>query len=136
MFSISEAAEKSGISSYTLRYYEKIGILPSPKRREGNIRYYTEKDIAFMVFLKSLKETGMLLEEIREMVNDGCIVEKIEQNIEASQLKPSIHKRIEILLKHLEKMEKKKKELDGVISTTKEKIDYYYSISFEDVKKK
>ncbi|MGP7818688.1 MerR family transcriptional regulator [Niallia sp. 01092] len=136
MFSISEAAEKSGISSYTLRYYKKIGILPSPKRREGNIRYYTEKDIAFMVFLKSLKETGMLLEEIREMVNDGCIVEKIEQNIEASQLKPSIHKRIEILLKHLEKMEKKKKELDGVISTTKEKIDYYYSISFEDVKKK
>lgn len=59
LYSISKAAEKTSISSYTLRYYEKIGLLPPPKRKNSGRRFYTETDIQFMLFLKSLKETGM-----------------------------------------------------------------------------
>lgn len=128
VLSISEAAEKSGISSYTLRYYEKIGLLPQPKRKNNGSRFYLESDIHFMKFLKSLKETGMSLEDIKEIVKDGCILEKFNTKFEPSLLKPSINTRIKILKKHLEKMEIKKKELDEVISTTKIKLDTYYSL--------
>ena len=136
MYSISKAAEKSGISSYTLRYYEKIGLLPPPKRQNSGRRFYTETDIQFMLFLKSLKETGMSLEDIKEIVKDGCILEKINLDIETSQLTPSINKRIEILTKHLEQMEIKKQELEEVISATRSKLDTYYSISKEKGDKK
>lgn len=128
LYSISKAAEESGISAYTLRYYENIGLLPSPKRNNGGRRLYTETDIQFMTFLKSLKDTGMSLEDINEFVKDGCILEKISLNVEPTQLTPSINKRIEILTKHLEKMEIKKKELEEVTSKTKLKLDTYYSI--------
>lgn len=133
LYSISKAAEMSGISSYTLRYYENIGLLPPPKRKNGGRRIYTDSDIQFMTFLKSLKETGMSLEDINEIVKDGCILEKIYSDMKTSQLTPSINKRVEILTKHLEKMEHKKKELEEVISATKGKLDTYYSILKEEV---
>ncbi|MEC1035540.1 MerR family transcriptional regulator [Bacillus paralicheniformis] len=136
LYSISKAAEKTSISSYTLRYYEKIGLLPPPKRKNSGRRFYTETDIQFMTFLKSLKETGMSLEDIHEFVKDGCILEKINSDVKSAQLSPSINKRIEILTKHLEKMEIKKTELEEVISTTKGKLNTYYSILKEEVENK
>jgi DNA-binding transcriptional MerR regulator len=135
LYSISQAAEKSGITTYTLRYYEKIGLLPPSKRKSGGIRYYTENDIQFLAFLKSLKDTGMSLDDMNEFVKDGCILEKINSQMNPSQLTPSVNKRIEILNKHLEKMESKKKELEEVISTTKIKLDIYHSILNEGVDK-
>lgn len=136
MLTISDAAERSCISSYTIRYYEKIGLLPPPKRDNGGRRFYAETDIHFMKFLKSLKETGMSLDDINEFVKDGCILEKIKLDVEPSRLTPSINRRIEILTKHLEQMEIKKKELEAVILTTKVKLDTYSSIMREKEEKK
>lgn len=136
MYSIREAAEKSGISSYTLRYYEKMGLLPPPKRKNSGFRSYTDKDIRFLTFLKSLKETGMSLDDINEFVKDGCIFDKIDSNSELTQFTPTINKRIEILNKHLEKMEIKKRELEAVMATTRLKLDTYYSMLNEEVENK
>ncbi len=136
MYSIREAAEKSGISSYTLRYYEKMGLLPPPKRKNSGFRSYTDKDIRFLTFLKSLKETGMSLDDINEFVKDGCIFDKIDSNSELTQFTPTINKRIEILNKHLEKMEIKKRELEAVMATTRLKLDTYYSMLIEEAKNK
>ncbi|MDO3681298.1 MerR family transcriptional regulator [Paenibacillus ehimensis] len=136
LYSIREAAEKSGISSYTLRYYEKMGLLPPPKRKNSGFRSYTDKDIRFLTFLKSLKETGMSLDDINEFVKDGCIFDKIDSNSELTQFTPTINKRIEILNKHLEKMEIKKRELEAVMATTRLKLDTYYSMLIEEAKNK
>lgn len=136
MFSISEVEKRTDISSYTLRYYEKMGLLPPSKRKAGGQRMYTEDDVRFIMFIKSLKQTGMSLEDIKEFVKDGCILERIHSDIETSQLTPSINRRIEILTKHLENMEIKKKELDEIISTTKLKLNTYYSILKRDEEKK
>ncbi len=136
MYSIREAAEKSGISSYTLRYYEKMGLLPPPKRKNSGFRSYTDKDIRFLTFLKSLKETGMSLDDINEFVKDGCIFDKIDSNSELTQFTPTINKRIEILNKHLEKMEIKKRELEAVMATTRLKLDTYYSMLNEEAENK
>jgi len=50
---ISVAARMLGIQTHTLRYYEKIGII-EPSRSRGNIRLYSERDIAYLKQLKAL----------------------------------------------------------------------------------
>ena len=52
---ISIAARMVGIPTYTLRYYEKIGIM-EPSRSRGNIRLYSDRDIAFIRRVKTLIE--------------------------------------------------------------------------------
>lgn len=52
---ISIAAEMVGVPSYTLRYYEKIGIM-EPSRSKGNIRLYSDRDIVFIRRVKTLME--------------------------------------------------------------------------------
>jgi len=136
VYSIREASERSGISSYTLRYYEKIGLLPQAKRDKAGRRSFTDSDLRQIAFLKSLKETGMSLEEINEIVKDGCILEKISMEAKPSQLTPSLHKRIDILSRHLQNMEAKKRELEEVIAATLRKLDVYHSILARDVEKK
>ena len=52
---ISIAARMVGVPAYTLRYYEKIGIM-EPSRSRGNIRLYSDSDIAFLRRVKNLME--------------------------------------------------------------------------------
>jgi MerR family transcriptional regulator/heat shock protein HspR len=56
---ISVAARMCGVRSYTLRYYEKIGII-EPSRSEGNIRLYSDEDIAKIRQMKTLMEEVIL----------------------------------------------------------------------------
>jgi DNA-binding transcriptional MerR regulator len=61
----AEAAERSGFSLDTLRYYEREGILPRVARTAGGHRLYTEADLGTLGFLKCLRETGMPIEKLR-----------------------------------------------------------------------
>ena len=61
---IGEISEKTGLPESTLRYYEKKGLL-RVARDGGGRRDYGEGDIAWIQFLRRLKETGMPLKEIR-----------------------------------------------------------------------
>lgn len=128
MFTISKVAEIAGVSAHTLRYYEKIGLLPPPDRNNGGIRLYTEQEVHFITFLNSLKKTGMSLDEIAEFVKDGCILEKIDADIDVS---PSLQRRIEILNKHLANMELQRRELDAIINLTKQKLSVYETLLTE-----
>jgi len=55
---ISIAAKILGTQTHTLRYYEKMGII-EPSRSRGNIRLYSERDIARIKQMKSLTEDGV-----------------------------------------------------------------------------
>ena len=63
-YSIGQFAEATGLSAYTLRYYEKEGLL-RVKRGRGGQRYYSEADLRWVEFIKRLKETGMPIKEIK-----------------------------------------------------------------------
>ena len=57
---IAEAAERTGISAHTLRYYERIGaLLEPPERAASGHRRYTERDISWITLLTRLRATGM-----------------------------------------------------------------------------
>jgi MerR family transcriptional regulator/heat shock protein HspR len=52
---ISIAARMVGVQTYTLRYYERVGII-EPSRSRGNIRLYSERDIAYLRRVKTLMD--------------------------------------------------------------------------------
>lgn len=64
-FTPAEAAERSGFTLDTLRYYEREGILPRVARTAGGHRLYTEADLGTLGFLKCLRDTGMPIEKLR-----------------------------------------------------------------------
>lgn len=65
IISISELSRLSGVSNYTLRYYEKAGVLAPATRAANGHRRYLESDVAWLAFVLRLKVTGMPLAEIK-----------------------------------------------------------------------
>ena len=65
---IKEVGEKYGISGDTLRYYERIGMIPPVTRTESGIRNYTEKDLSFIELVLCMRSAGLPIEAIIEYV--------------------------------------------------------------------
>jgi len=63
--SIAEAAEVSGLSAHTLRYYERTGLLEPVGRNGSGHRRYREADLERITFLARLRSTGMPIREVR-----------------------------------------------------------------------
>ncbi|WP_178018675.1 MerR family transcriptional regulator [uncultured Paenibacillus sp.] len=64
-FTIKQAAEQTGISEDTIRFYEKIQLLPQAERKENGHRVYRKDDIYRIKLITCLKKTGMPLEAMR-----------------------------------------------------------------------
>lgn len=65
LYSIKETAEKAGLSEDTIRYYEKIQLLPRADRKANRHRVYRQEDIQTMKLITCMKKTGMSLEEMK-----------------------------------------------------------------------
>jgi DNA-binding transcriptional MerR regulator len=64
---ISDAAEATGLSTHTLRYYERAGLMLDPvERAPSSHRRYTEAEIRWVTLLTRLRATGMPIRRIRE----------------------------------------------------------------------
>ncbi|MDQ0495271.1 MerR family transcriptional regulator [Paenibacillus brasilensis] len=69
-YKIDEVAKQSGLTKRTIRYYEEIGLLPSPQRSEGNIRLYTQEDVDLLKKIVSAKEVlGFSLQELQRYMS-------------------------------------------------------------------
>ena len=66
---ISEAAAASGCHLETIRYYERVGLIPSPNRTGSGYRAYTLADVERLRFVSRGRELGFSLEEIRSLLD-------------------------------------------------------------------
>lgn len=64
---ISDLAETLGITTRTIRLYEKLGLVEPPKRTDGRVRYYEKSDVKRFKFVLKVKELGLSLEEMKEL---------------------------------------------------------------------
>jgi DNA-binding transcriptional MerR regulator len=64
-YTIKQTAEQTGITEDTIRYYEKIALLPRAERKDNGHRIYRQEDINTIRLIACLKKTGMPLEEMR-----------------------------------------------------------------------
>ncbi len=64
-----ELAKQIGVNSATVRYYEKIGLLPEPPRSNAGYRIFSEESINRIRFIKQAQELGFSLKEIKELLD-------------------------------------------------------------------
>jgi Zn(II)-responsive transcriptional regulator len=68
-YKVGEIAKIVGVNVETLRYYEKIKLMPEPKHKEfSRYRIYDDNDLARLTFIKRAKELGFTLKEIKELL--------------------------------------------------------------------
>lgn len=103
---IGELAERCGLNKETIRYYERIGIIPKPNRTVSGYRMYSEQFVDRIKFVKRMQELGFTLKEIDKLL---AVVDRDEakcrdmydftvQKIEEIQSKIRDLKRIEQML--------------------------------------
>jgi DNA-binding transcriptional MerR regulator len=109
---IAEVSERYAISSDTLRYYERIGLIPPVNRTESGIRDYNELDLRRVEFIKCMRSAGLPIEVLIEYV--GLVHGR--QTIEA---------RKEILLEQREQLVARMKEMQKTLDILNHKIEVY-----------
>ena len=112
--SISELSKLSGVSNYTLRYYEKAGVLAPAMRADNGHRRYLDSDVAWLAFVLRLKATGMPLVEIRRYA------------VLRSQGVMTLPDRLAMLKLHRDRLVVNIHELSQNLSALDDKIDVYH----------
>ena len=110
---IAEVSEHYGISADTLRYYERVGLIPPVHRNEGGIRDYNELDLRRVDFIKCMRKAGLPVEVLIEYVG---LVQQGDQTIEA---------RKEILIEQRELLIARMQEMQKTLELVNHKIEVY-----------
>jgi DNA-binding transcriptional MerR regulator len=110
---ISEVSEQSGISSDTLRYYERIGLFPPVNRNESGIRDFSELDVRRVEFVKCMRSAGLAIEVL---IGYYGLVQQGDQTIEA---------RKEILKEQRAQLAAKMAEMQKTLDLLDYKINVY-----------
>ena len=73
---IGALSARTGCNIETIRYYEKIGLLPTPPRSSGGRRLYSHEHLKQLTFVRRSRQLGFHLGEIRELLNlvDGRLI--------------------------------------------------------------
>jgi DNA-binding transcriptional MerR regulator len=110
---ISEAAQASGLTAHTLRYYERAGLLDPVDRGASGHRRYDEADLGRIAFLTKLRATGMPIRRVREYAEllragDG-----------------NERERLALLEAHRDAVRRRIAEMEGHLELIDYKIDIY-----------
>jgi DNA-binding transcriptional MerR regulator len=115
---IAEAARATGVSAYTLRYYERAGLIDGVDRAASGHRRYDDADLAWIEVLQRLRATGMPIQRIRryaELVREGQGNERDRLAL-LEEHRDAVKARLAEVRKHLTFIEKK-------IAIYEEKLD-------------
>ncbi|HCJ06813.1 MAG: MerR family transcriptional regulator [Lachnospiraceae bacterium] len=110
---IKEVSEKYNISQDTLRYYERIGMIPEISRTPGGIRNYQESDLGWVELAICMRSAGLPIEALIEYV-------KLYQQGDAT-----FAARLQLLQEQRESLEEQKAQLEKAINKLNYKISRY-----------
>ena len=110
---IKEVSEQYGISQDTLRYYERVGMIPPVTRTEGGIRNYTEQDLRWVNLAKCMRSAGLPVEAMIEYV-------RLFQEGDST-----IPDRLQLLTDQREVLLEQRKQIDETLNRLNYKISRY-----------
>lgn len=120
---IAEVSKKYDISADTLRYYERIGLIPPVNRTSGGIREYTQEDCEWVEFAKCMRGAGLPVEALIEYVS---LFQQGEDTAEARKL---------ILVEQRDQLAEKLQEMQRTLERLNSKIDRYEQVLLPKEKK-
>jgi len=65
---IGELSRRTHCNIETIRYYERIGLMPKPRRENGRFRRYREHDVSRLRFIRRARQLGFTLDEVRSLL--------------------------------------------------------------------
>ena len=110
---IKEVAEKYDISADTLRYYERVGMIPKVTRRPNGIRDYQESDLGWVELAICMRSAGLPIEVMIEYVK---LYQEGDETFEA---------RLQLLSEEREKLEEQEAQIESAINRLNHKISKY-----------
>ena len=119
-YSIGEFAGLTHLSVHTLRYYEQEHLL-TPARDGGNRRRYSENDLAWVDFIRRLKDTGMPIREIARYAQLRAAGDE------------TMKERLAMLLRHRQALQGQIQQMTAHMDKLNEKITYYQNTIAEQM---
>lgn len=110
---ISQAAKETELSAVTLRYYEKVGLIPPIERKNGSVRNYSLPDIEWIKFIKCMRSAGLSIE---------ALIQYTTLFLEGSDTE---RQRQQILQAEREGLQQKYQELGSTLQRLDQKIEFY-----------
>lgn len=109
---IAKVCEKYGLSQDTLRYYERIGLIPRVNRNKSGIRDFTEEDCKWVEFIKCMRNAGLPIEVLIKYVE---LFQQGDKTMEAR--KELLNEQRKQLITKMEDMKKTLERLDYKIAS-------------------
>ena len=110
---IKEVSELTGLTSDTLRYYERVGMVPKVTRTSGGIRNYQEEDLQWVELAKCMRSAGLPVEVMIEYLK---LYRQGDETIAA---------RLELLKEQMEVLEEQRKSIEETMNRLSYKIERY-----------
>ena len=113
---IAEVSKKYGLTQDTIRYYEKIGLIPPVPRNSSGIRNFDERSCGWIEFIKCMRNAGLSIEVLTkyvELFNEG---------------KSTLKERKELLIGQREKLIEKQEDIKKTLERLNYKIELYDDI--------
>lgn len=110
---IAEVSRKYNISSDTLRYYERIGLIPPVPRTKSGIRNYDENSCGWIELMKCMRKAGVQIEALIEYV---ALFQKGDETVNA---------RKELLIEQRNQLRERMREMQQSLNRLDQKIDKY-----------
>ena len=110
---IKEVSEKFNVSADTLRYYERVGMIPHVTRTAGGVRDYRENDISWVELAVCMRSAGMPVEAMIEYVR---LFREGDSTIPA---------RLQLLTEQRERLEEQRAQIDSTLKRLNYKISRY-----------
>jgi DNA-binding transcriptional MerR regulator len=121
---IAEVSERYGISTDTLRYYERVGLIPHVNRNGSGIRDYNDLDIRRVEFIKCMRGAGLPIEVLIDYME---LVQRGDRTIEArkdilKEQRDQLAERIQEMQKTLDLLDHKIQVYENAILTKEKAI--------------
>lgn len=110
---IKKVSELSGVSADTIRYYERIGLIPPVKRTANEIRDFDEEDLRWIVFSRQMRNAGLSIESMVNYINLFQVGDE------------TVPVRKEIIAAQIKMLKEKASELDTAIDRLEFKLANY-----------
>ena len=112
-YNIHQAAEKFGISTHTLRYYDNAGLFPDMQRDKNGARIFTDEQMEWLGIVMCLRSTGMSIADIRNYL------------ALCAQGDSTLEERYQIILAQKKRAEEERAEIDKKLEVLSRKVAFY-----------
>lgn len=121
---IQELAKKAGLTAYTIRFYEKEGLLDGRhvRREENNYRNFSDEAVERLKLVKKFQGLGCSLAELKEILKDHDT--NVRNNLEV----------IDWIRQKMKEVERRKEELDQTLATLNWMLEYKMALTNDPLK--